>query len=204
MNCGKVKMLLLDYYEDSLDENEKESVERHLEFCPKCKQELLEIKKTFDLLGSEKEEKPEKLFWTNFLPLVTEKIASKKADRKSPVFKPQLVPLAVSFLAFLVIGTFLFTQDFWREVALEKKTITFYPLYSYGSPEEELVSTLPSEETISLPLDLLEERDEENLTFVQNALEEEYWEKEDVSEILEDLSPEQLKVFEKRLNNIKI
>jgi len=35
-------------------------------------------------------------------------------------------------------------------------------------------------------------------------LEEEYWGKEEVSEMLEDLSLDQLEIFEKRLNNMKI
>lgn len=211
MDCKKISFLLVDFYEDVLDTKEKKLVEEHLESCFKCRLKLGEIQKTFEILEKEKTEKPPEIFWTNFLPEVRKRIEDKRATKKAFVFKPELIPFFSAILAILFLGVFLFTKDykgkiksFYAERMHTHLEEDFYSFYSYKSSTEKLSELLSSEKDLDWTFILSEEDEIEDSDLLEKVLDERYWEESEINTIIENLSPDELLILEKKLEQLKI
>ncbi len=204
MDCKKISFLLVDFYEDVLDTKEKKLAEEHLESCFKCRLKLGEIQKTFEILEKEKTEVPPDIFWTNFLPEVRKRIEDKRATKKAFVFKPELISFSATILVILLLGIFLFNRDYRSRVESFYLEDTYYTFYSYKSSTERLSELLSSEKDLDWTFILSEEDEIETFDLLEKVLDERYWEESEINTIIEDLSPDELLILEKKLEQLKI
>lgn len=206
MNCSKITSLLVDYNEDSLTPEEKRMVEEHLRGCESCRKELKEIQSLFGVLEREKTEKVEDSYWINFVPEIRKKLT----QAPPPGFKwnliPQLGPLLGFAIAILVAGIFLFSKDHSSQiqsVSRSEQTQT-YSLYDFESPVDQLADILSLTEGTPEFQDLVTSGNGESIMTLEKIVDEQYWEKVELQDILEDLSSEELQLLEKNIEKITI
>lgn len=69
MDCRKVKKMMLDYLEGSVEKNDIKEIENHLSECKECKEEIKRFDDTWKMLESWKDIEPDPLyiarFWEN-------------------------------------------------------------------------------------------------------------------------------------------
>ena len=206
MNCRKITSLLVDYNEDALTAEEKKMVEEHLRVCESCRKELKEIQSLFGVLEREKTENVEDSYWINFVPEIRKKIL----QAPPPGFKwnliPKLGPLLGFVIAILMTGIFLFSKDHSsqiRSISLSEQTRT-YSLYDFESPVDQLADILSLTEGIQEFKDLVTGGNGESILTLEKIVDEQYWEKVELQDILEDLSSEELQLLEENIEKITI
>jgi len=78
MNCARMKVLLVDYAEDSLAGGKKLAVERHLSRCESCRRELSILEELKGSLRSLPTPDGDDDFWENFNRKLAQKLANEK------------------------------------------------------------------------------------------------------------------------------
>ena len=63
MDHQKIKEFISSYYDNELDEKQKEKIEKHLEECPECRKEFEEMRKFEEVMSKMKLKKPSKEVW---------------------------------------------------------------------------------------------------------------------------------------------
>jgi len=63
MDHKKIKELISSYYDQELDEEQRKTVEKHLEECPECSQEFEEMGKFEEVMSKMELKKPPKDVW---------------------------------------------------------------------------------------------------------------------------------------------
>lgn len=63
MDHTKIKELISSYYDKELDEEQRKTVEKHLEECPECSQEFEEMGKFEEVMSKMELKKPPKDVW---------------------------------------------------------------------------------------------------------------------------------------------
>lgn len=206
MSCSEITSLLVDYNENSLKPEGKKLVEDHLRVCLSCREELKEIQTLFKVLEQEKTEKAEEDFWINFVPEIRRRIESPTRPRLIGNLLPQLGPLLGFAAAILVIGIFLFSKDYStnvRSVPTYELTQT-YSLYELESPVDQLADILSLAEDTEEIKDLITLGNGESFMALDEIVDDQYWDKVELQDILEDLSSEELQLLEKNIEKITI
>ncbi len=206
MSCSKIRSLLVDYNENSLSPEEKKLVQDHLRVCVSCREELKEIQALFEVLQREKTEKVEENFWTNFVPEIRRRIKSPARPRLTENLLPRLAPLLGFAVAILVVGIFLFSKDYGTRVpsvSTYEQTQT-YSLYEYESPVDQLADILTLTEDTEEIKDLITLGNGESFKALDEMVDDQYWEKVELEDLLKDLSSEELKLLENKIEEIKI
>jgi anti-sigma factor RsiW len=105
MNCSDVRKKLAAFSDGGLEAKAKELVSRHLDSCPGCREELVQLQRLDSELDRFAAVEPEPYFSTR----VRQRIAARQAHRRSPWFSRVLVPTgaAVVMLLAAVAGTHL-------------------------------------------------------------------------------------------------
>ncbi len=206
MSCKKIKNLLVDYYENSLESEGKKLVEDHLRTCESCPRHLQEVESLFDLLAQEKTEKPEESFWIDFVPEVRGRIDEVSPPKSVWSLFPRLAPRLGLVIALLLVGVILFSNDyrFANRVAPEFQEETTYSLYDFENSEDQLAEILSSMEARDQTGGLISPDDEKTILALQETVEEQYWDKAGWDEILEDLSTEEVNLLEREIEKIEI
>lgn len=206
MSCRKIKSLLVDYYENSLPTEERKIIEDHLKACDDCRVHLKEIESLFKLLKEEKGKKMEENFWINFVPEIRGRIDEGPRPRLSWKPIPQLAPLLGMVMAILVVGVILFSRDYvfmTRGVPVINEIET-YSLYDFENSSDQLVEILTQIGETEEMGDLISTDDKQSFLALEEMVDDQYWERAEWEEILEDLSLEELNLLEERIENIKI
>jgi hypothetical protein len=105
-----------------------------------------------------------------------------------------------------VAGIFLFSKDHSsqiRSISLSEQTRT-YSLYDFESPVDQLADILSLTEGIQEFKDLVTGGNGESILTLEKIVDEQYWEKVELQDILEDLSSEELQLLEENIEKITI
>jgi TonB family protein len=102
MNCRKVKKLLSPYLDNQLSKKEQQLIQEHLNICPKCQQELKELKNLVSALKKmDSYPVPEEI-----MAKVDNYIQKKKETRRSILFRP-LFASASPLINYLALAFFI-------------------------------------------------------------------------------------------------
>jgi hypothetical protein len=207
MRCKEIKNLLVPYYDNSLDPDEREKVKKHLAECDSCRLKLKEIEDTLGLLTKESVQQPEESFWTNFLPEVRSRI---ETERK-PIFtlfpKPRLVFGLMSALVMVALSFFLLNMDPKKLMELRTDTSMESILLESDltSSTDQLAEILSSPSVDSLAIDVfLSSEGEEELELTESILEEDYLSRNNLNTILSELSIQELKQIEESIKTLRV
>jgi TonB family protein len=102
MNCRKVKKLLSPYLDNQLSKKEQQLIQQHLNICPKCQQELKELRNLVSALKKmDSYPAPEKI-----MAKVDNYIQKKKEIKRSILFRP-LFASASPLINYLALAFFI-------------------------------------------------------------------------------------------------
>ena len=113
MRCEEVEAKMIDYLDDTLDDRLRQEIEKHLETCERCLDELRESQQVMQLISKDEMVKPEDSMRINFYHMLHSEI-KKSEGRKAGSFQISSVPwynlsryrIAAGF-ALLICGTLL-------------------------------------------------------------------------------------------------
>jgi len=155
---------------------------RHRSECPICQKKFAEYARLSELLKSDAPPMPDDSYWAVFPALVRERIESRKGR---PIWKPALVWGSGLAALLLVAGIFLFQ----RSPKPDLQKMTAVEAFDY-------LSASNGTGGISLP--------EMTLTSYAVQAEDELISKNEVDELVYNLTEEQLKELEERLKSFKL
>jgi len=207
MRCKQVELLLAEYYENSLDPDDKKRMELHLAECETCRLRLKEIEETFRLLTKDSVPPPEENFWTNFLPQVRSRIEAEDKPRFTPFPKPRLAFALMSVLVAVTLSFFLFNVDkknlaeFQAEPVME----TIFTESELSSYSDQLAEILSSQGDESLPIEVfLSNEEREDLELTEKLLDEDYLSQRNLNSMLDELNLRELKQLEEDIKDLQI
>jgi hypothetical protein len=206
MNCGKIKKLLIGYYENSLSIEEKGMVESHLRTCQACREELKEIGSLFEVLRGEKTEETQPDFWINFVPEIRKRIDRAPRPGWGWNLVPKLAPLFGFVTVILLVGVILFSRDyrFLNRAVPEFEQETIYTLYDFENTTDQLAEVLSLTESAEGMATLISAGDGQSISALQEIVEDQYWEKTEWDDLLDGLSLEELDLLEQKIEKITI
>jgi anti-sigma-K factor RskA len=108
MNCKDLEILLVDYIDKKLPEEETKIVESHIENCESCKQQLEETKQLFTSINKQKQVQPSASLKQGFYEMLeNEKTQNEKTvneKREKTVSIRKLIAIAAQLVVFVAIG----------------------------------------------------------------------------------------------------
>ncbi len=122
MNCSDVRRKLAAFGDGGLDPAARDLVSRHLDSCPECRQELAQLER----LDAELDRFEEIETGPYFATRVKQRIAERRAHRRSPWFGRVLVPTGAvaATLVAAVVGTSLGRTVYsWRTSSQSKTQV---------------------------------------------------------------------------------
>jgi hypothetical protein len=112
MNCEEVEKLMIDYLDLNLKDDKRFEIEKHLETCERCLDELKDTQEVMKLISNDEMEKPDDSLRINFYHMLHSEI--KKNEVK---FSPKNIPVTnwynitsyriAAAIALLICGTFI-------------------------------------------------------------------------------------------------
>ena len=112
MKCEEVEKLMIDYLELNLEDDKRGEIEKHLESCERCLDELKETQDVLKRISKDEMEKPDESLRINFYHMLHSEI--KKNEESSPVLR---LPVnhwyniatfrIAAAIALLICGTFI-------------------------------------------------------------------------------------------------
>ncbi len=154
MKCTEVEAIIIDYLDKTLDENLRNDLEKHLETCEHCLDELKESQKVLQLMTKSEIAQPDESLRINFYHMLHSEID--KTNKRKVFEGNAVIPanrtwyrIAAGF-ALLICGTFLGAyihtefsrgntaqelQQLQSEVALLKQTAMFTMLKEESSAD---------------------------------------------------------------------
>ncbi|KPK77264.1 MAG: hypothetical protein AMJ89_02760 [candidate division Zixibacteria bacterium SM23_73] len=113
MNCRKVRRCLFSYFKNELSEEEKAEIKLHLEGCPDCAKEALEVERVTSLVRNSLETlTPSPDFNQKLLSQVQKLSSEKVREVRRASFSPLRIKwaLAGSFMAIILVSVLWFTH----------------------------------------------------------------------------------------------
>jgi hypothetical protein len=113
MKCEEVQALIIDYLDNKLEREQILGIEKHLETCEKCLDELKDSQQILQMISDEKMAEPDESLRINFYHMLHNEI--KKNEVRNPViikpgrirwFNKSVYRIAAGF-ALLICGTFI-------------------------------------------------------------------------------------------------
>ncbi len=113
MKCEEVELKMIDYLDKNLEEGIRKEIEKHLETCERCLDELKDIQQVMKIISKEEMVKPDDTLNINFYHMLHNEI-KKSEEHKSASFRKTPAPwynfsqyrIAVG-IALLICGTFI-------------------------------------------------------------------------------------------------
>jgi hypothetical protein len=113
MKCEEVEQKMIDYLDNNLDSGMRQEIEKHLESCERCLDELNESQQILNLISKDEMVKPDESLRINFYHMLHSEI--KKGEEKSSIpdhkhFTPWYNSSGyrvAAGLALLICGTFI-------------------------------------------------------------------------------------------------
>jgi hypothetical protein len=154
MKCTEAEAIMIEYLDKTLDEKSSNDLEKHVETCEHCLDELKETQKVLQLMTKGEMAKPDESLRINFYHMLhseIDKTNKKRSSERTPVIQHNRTwfRIAAGF-ALLICGTFLgafFHSEFSNkysatelknlqtEVALLKQTAMFTMLNEESSAD---------------------------------------------------------------------
>jgi hypothetical protein len=113
MRCEEVELKMVDYLDNKLETGERQEIEKHLETCERCLDELKESQQILNLISKEEMVKPDESLRINFYHMLHSEI-QKAEEQKTILLKQPGVPWynlaryrVAAGIALLIAGTFL-------------------------------------------------------------------------------------------------
>lgn len=108
MNCKDLEILLVDYIDENLPQEETKIVESHIESCESCKQQLEETKQLFKKIDKQKQLLPSASLAQGFYEMLENEKAQiekpVKEKREKTISIRKLIAIAAQFVVFVAIG----------------------------------------------------------------------------------------------------
>ncbi|OGV96753.1 hypothetical protein A2W24_03630 [Microgenomates group bacterium RBG_16_45_19] len=182
--CDQYQVKLIDFLKKELSQEEEKDLAGHLSECPTCQFELKKMENLLEALKEEQNVELSPTFWSSFPAQVRERIESQKKRAKG--FKPSwvLVPMATAAAIFMAVSLFkVDQQNLAKRMSGPEGTIVWLGgatnLSEFAAEAEEAVKDL------------------------DQAVEKEYWQNEDLSILLAELSDEEFNSLEEKVKNLK-
>jgi hypothetical protein len=113
MKCEEVEIRMVDYLDNKLDENERMEIEKHLETCESCFDNLRDSQQVLNLISKDEMEKPDESMRINFYHMLHNEI--RENDEKKALLNPKpSIPWysqgryrIAAGIALLICGTFI-------------------------------------------------------------------------------------------------
>ncbi len=113
MKCEEVEKLMVDYLDLSLEESTRQEIEKHLETCERCIDELKDTQEVLKLISKDEMENPDDSLKINFYHMLHSEIR-KNEERKVASFSIPVTPWynsaryrVAAAVAFLIFGSFI-------------------------------------------------------------------------------------------------
>lgn len=113
MKCEEVEAKMIDYLDNNLNDGSRQEIEKHLETCEKCLDELRESQQVMQLISKDEMVKPEDSMRINFYHMLHSEI-KKSEERQTSSFRKPLTPWynlrryrIAAGIALLLCGTFI-------------------------------------------------------------------------------------------------
>jgi uncharacterized membrane-anchored protein YhcB (DUF1043 family) len=113
MKCEEVELKLIDYLDNNLDDRNRQEIEKHLETCEKCLDDLMATQQVFKLMSDGEMVKPDESLRINFYHMLHKQI-KKEEDNKRTVKSGYQVSWynrasyrIAAAIALLICGTFI-------------------------------------------------------------------------------------------------
>jgi hypothetical protein len=113
MKCEEVELKMIDYLDNNLDDCGRQEVEKHLETCEKCLDDLMATQQVFNLMSSSEVVKPDESLRINFYHMLHNQIKKIEDNKETLVFKHQVAWYNLTryriaaAIALLICGTFI-------------------------------------------------------------------------------------------------
>lgn len=110
MNCEEIEKDLVEFLDKTLDERRMKEIQRHLEGCERCSDELIEMQQLVHAMSSEELKQPHESLRTNFYHMLHNEVHKQKHQIGKPKihrteFRSVWVKVAAG-LALLITGAF--------------------------------------------------------------------------------------------------
>ena len=113
MKCEEVEQKMIDYLDNNLDSGMRQEIEKHLETCERCLDELNESQKILNLISKDELVKPDESLRINFYHMLHSEI--KKGEEKNKIQDHKLIipwynnigSRVAAGIALFICGTFI-------------------------------------------------------------------------------------------------
>lgn len=113
MKCEEVEKLMIDYLDLNLEDNRRQEIEKHLETCERCIDELKDTQEVLKLISKDEMENPDDSLKINFYHMLHSEIR-KNEDRKVTSYSLPVTPWyssgkyrVAAAVALLIFGSFI-------------------------------------------------------------------------------------------------
>lgn len=113
MKCEELEPIMIDYLDGKLDGNRNQEIEKHLETCERCLDELRDTQKMLELISNEEMIKPDDSLKINFYHMLHNEIRKNEIRKNDTNLIKQIkwydksVYRIAAGIALLICGTFL-------------------------------------------------------------------------------------------------
>lgn len=90
MKCEEIEGLIIDYLDGKLDQKKAGEIEKHLETCERCLDEMKEIQKVLELISKDEMVAPDESIRINFYHMLHNEIRKNENIRKQPDYNRQI------------------------------------------------------------------------------------------------------------------
>ncbi len=113
MKCEEVEVLMIDYLDNKLEPEQIRQIEKHLETCERCIDELKETQSLLQMISGEEMEKPDESLRINFYHMMHGEIKRNAENKSAPAreatvrwYDRNIYRIAAG-VALLIAGTFI-------------------------------------------------------------------------------------------------
>jgi hypothetical protein len=158
MKCEEVETAMIDYLDNKLDIVHREQIEKHIETCERCMDEVKDFQNIFKAISATEMEQPDATMKINFYHMLHSEMNKLKINRELAVKRTSTKPWPSIFLkiaagiALLILGAFLgnFIQkniatqnssaqlDDYHDKEKDQNKVVMYTLLNEESPSERI------------------------------------------------------------------
>jgi hypothetical protein len=135
MTCREIQNLLPGYRENHLSEEERGLIESHLTLCSLCRQSLVDLKETEDLLNHLEEVEPPAFFEQRIMSRIREEAGGKKSLLRK-IFFPIYIKIPLQAMATILIT--VLAVYIYQKNEPEMRPILSFPTQQSEQPQKNI------------------------------------------------------------------
>ena len=85
MKCEEVESLMVDYLDNLLDKSQKDIVDKHMETCERCQDELKDYQEILNKVDAEQMELPDETLRINFYHMLHGEMKKLEMEKNKPM-----------------------------------------------------------------------------------------------------------------------